>query len=455
MSSIRRRLITILIGTTGLVWLSAVVWIYFSTQAEVNRVLDARLIEAARMVNSLLTDHRIEIAVAEGLSQHAPGGTGSGQQEYDRQLSCQIWSLGGALVGRSAGAPEAPLTKTEVGFSENKVDDERWRVYTVENAQLGVRVMVGDSLRIRDRLVGDVIKGLLLPAALILPFLIGMIWLSVRRGLSPLSDLAVALSRRAASDLRPLPDTNMPKEIAPAIKALNGLFRRVDAARERERSFTAFAAHELKTPLAGLKTQAQIALGSNDPEVHANALRQISTGVDRTGRLVKQLLDLAILEADDLDHSPARESVASLVKAAVADLRFLASSGRVTVEIEADGSIIGAEVDPHFFMLALRNLLENAIIHSPSGGKVTCRVRQGGGEVVVEVEDDGPGIPDAELPHATEKFFRGWNKSPAGSGLGLAIARIAVSRMGGLLRIENRTPRGLKAVLGFSAMDRA
>lgn len=449
MSSIRRRLITILIGTTGLVWLSAVVWIYFSTQAEVNRVLDARLIEAARMVNSLLTDHRIEIAVAEGLAQHAPVKTAPEQREYDRQLSCQIWSLGGALVGRSAGAPEAPLAETEVGFSESKVDHERWRVYTVENAQLGVRVMVGDSLRIRDRLVGDVIKGLLLPAALILPFLIGMIWLSVRRGLSPLSDMAVALSKRAANDLRPLPDTDIPKEIAPAVNALNGLFRRVDEARERERSFTAFAAHELKTPLAGLKTQAQIALGSNDPEVHANALRQISTGVDRTGRLVKQLLDLATLEANDMDPSAAKESVASLVRVAVADLQFLANSSGVTIEIPATGSTIGAEVHPHFFMLALRNLLENAINHSPSGGKVICRVLQEGAEVVVEVEDDGPGIPDAELPHVTEKFFRGWNKSSAGSGLGLAIAQIAVGRMGGLLMIENRKPRGLKAALSF------
>lgn len=446
MTSIRARLIAILIAATGVVWLSAVVWIYLSTQAEVERVLDARLTEAARMVNSLLTDHRIEIAAAEGVASDAPPPEFDiGGRPYERQLSCQIWSLDGTLVGRSEGAPETRLTNDAEGFSEKAIDGETWRVYTVENETLGVRVMVGDSVQIRDRLVGDVIKGLLLPALLILPIMIGLIWLSVRRGLSPLSEMAATLSRRAANDLRPLPNERAPSEIAPTVNALNGLFKRVEDARQRERSFTAFAAHELRTPLAGLKTQAQIALASADGAVHANALRQIASGVDRTSRLVKQLLDLATIEAGDAEPVLSLEDPVADLTAAVADLQPLARSRNISVIIDGTAADIQAVIEPRFFALSLRNLVENAILHSPDGGSVRCRIAASGNEVMIVVEDDGPGMPEAELPRATERFFRGRNKAETGSGLGLSIVQLAMTRIGGTLRLVNREPRGLSA----------
>lgn len=442
MTSIRSRLITILIGTTGLVWLLAAIWIYQGTRSEVEHVLDARLTEAARMVNSLLTDQRIELAMTQDDASAVPG---FAENPYERQLSCQIWSLNGKLVGRSESAPEARLSSAGEGFSETTIDGETWRVYTVENARLGVRVMVGDSVSIRDRLVGDVVKGLVLPGVLILPVLAGMIWLSVRRGLAPLSMMANTLSKRAANDLRELPSAGMPKEIAPAVNALNGLFKRVEEARERERSFTAFAAHELKTPLAGLKTQAQIALGSSDRQVHANALRQISAGVDRTARLVKQLLDLTSLEASDAEPVLVPVDAKALVVSTIGELGPLAGLRSVKLETEGVGREVMAE--PHFLALAVRNLLENAINHSPGGGVVTCRIGQSVTALTVCIEDDGPGAPETELSRVTEKFFRGRNKSSTGSGLGLAIAEIAMARIGGEMRFQNRQPHGFGATL--------
>ena len=141
-------------------------------------------------------------------------------------------------MGRSEYAPDGRLTEAGSGFSESFVDGETWRVYAIENPALGVRVMIGDSVRVRDRLVGGVVAGLAVPAALILPFLAGVIWVSVRRGMSPLNEMAASLSSRAAGDLRPLPDDNLPKEIAPAVHALNGLFKgELREAREREKSF--------------------------------------------------------------------------------------------------------------------------------------------------------------------------------------------------------------------------
>lgn len=445
MKSIRTRLLTILIASTGLVWLFAVMWIYVSTQAEVERVLDARLMEAARMVNSLLAERQIELALADD------GGSPATEFQlqdpsYERQLSCQIWSLDGTLVGRSEHAPEDRLTEAGSGFSESVVDGETWRVYAIENPALGVRVMVGDSLHVRDRLVGDVVKGLAVPAALILPFLAGVIWISVRRGMSPLNQMADSLSSRAASDLRPLPDENLPREIAPAVHALNGLFRRVGEAREREKSFTAFAAHELKTPLAGLKTQAQVALASQNGEVHENALRQIAAGVDRTSRLVRQLLDLAAVEGADRAPHPAEGSPMEVVRRILADI----PSAAERVGVEGDDKAV-ARFDPVFLTLALRNLIENALCHSE--GNIVVRVKGAGRDMEVVVEDQGPGIAADDLPRVFERFFRGRTRSQTGSGLGLAIAQEAIARMGGTLTLKNRRPHGLAATISMPAQE--
>ncbi|WP_349359899.1 ATP-binding protein [Stappia sp.] len=449
MSSIRARLSLILLGLTGLVWLVAVGWIYLGTQSEVERVLDARLMEAARMVNSLLADRRVAVGETGASDAGAIGEFDSGPADYGRQLACQIWSLEGNLVGRSESAPAARLGGTAGGFSEAVVEGERWRVYTIENADLGVRVMVGDSLEVRDGLVGDVVTGLAVPALVVLPVLALAILISVRRGLSPLNDMAETLSTRAASDLRPLSDAALPREIAPAVSALNGLFRRVEAARERERSFTAFAAHELKTPLAGVKTQAQIALASADPQVHANALRQITAGVDRTSRLVRQLLDLAALEACDAEEATREENAGELLAAMVAEAVPGGQGARVTVAVDGPRARAArVRVEPHFLTLALRNLIENALNHAPEDTPVVCRLEVGAdGRAIFAVEDAGPGIPDEEMPQVMEKFMRGRNRSATGSGLGLAIARAAVARMGGSLTLQNREDGGLRAAL--------
>ncbi len=443
MRSIRGRLTGILIGVTCIVWLIAVVWIHTTTQAQLEKVLDARLMEAARMVNSLLSDHRVEVG---------PNGDG-GQlslkpmpefSDYDRQLFCQIWALDGKLVGRSESAPVTRLTSVANGFSNTVVAGERWRVFAVENTQLGLRVMVGDSLYVRERLVRNVVTGLVIPALLVLPLLAGMIWLCVRRGLNPLSNLAAVLSKRQAQDLRPLPEDNLPKEIAPVVTALNGLFHRVEEARERERNFAIFAAHELKTPLAGLKTQAQIAEGAKDEAVRANAVRQIAAGVDRTSRLVGQLLDLAALETSDETETPTPEPACRLVHTIATDMRMLGAQRGVAIEL-LEGMPLVQMPFPHLFTLAARNLIENAVLHSPPDGCVRCGFTVADNRLTLTVEDSGPGIPDIEMPHVTERFFRGKHRQDNGSGLGLAIVQMAVTRMEGTFDLVNRPDGGLRA----------
>lgn len=445
MPSISKRLFFILVVTTGLVWLSAVVWIFLSTRAEVERVLDARLIEAGRMVSSLIDSQEIAIDPNRTVTAELPVRAHS---SYDRQLSCQIWSLQGTLIGRSEDAPEQELAQHTDGISETEIDGERWRVYAVTNADVGVRILVGDNLRIRDGLVNDVIQGLLLPAMLILPVLAGLIWLSVRKGLAPLNKVAHDLEARHASDLSPIDNVETAREIVPMLQSLNGLFARVANLRERERNFTAFAAHELRTPLAGLKTQAQVALASEDRAIRDQALRQIVVGVDRTGRLVRQLLDMSAIEALD---QPERSGVVKPAAVLRSLAEELADPGRdVAVEVSPDLDAVELEIEPELFTLAARNLMENAVNHSPSGGVVRCRLAGTceGGRVVIE--DDGPGIPDDELAQVTERFFRGRNKAPIGSGLGLAIVELALGRGGWKLQLQNRDTGGLRAVIAHA-----
>ncbi|WP_353472386.1 ATP-binding protein [Salipiger sp. H15] len=440
--SLRLRLFLILALATGAIWFSAVMWIEHSTRAQVTKVLDARLAEAARMVSSLLEDRRIAMAgegapVAIPLDPH---------HDYAHQLSCQIWSLQGTLVGQSEGAPQTRLTGAAgTGYSESTVGGETWRVYTVENAALGVRVMVGDSLGVRDRLVSGVIEGLLLPLAVILPLLAAAIWLSVGRGLAPMHRLAEALRLRSPSDLGPLPAGPVPSEMRPMRGALDGLFARLAQAREAERDFTAFAAHELKTPLAGLRTQAQIARIAPDEATRARALRNIERSVDRTDRLVRQLLELSAVEREGDTAEPV--DLGALCTEVCADLAPLAEARGVDLLPEVPGgALVPLRSSAFLLHAALRNLVENAVQASPEGGAVRIRLEG----AVLAVEDAGPGIPEALRARACERFVRG-TQGGDGSGLGLAIARAAMERLGGRIELPPSDGTGQRAELHLPA----
>ncbi|MCQ0092334.1 ATP-binding protein [Roseovarius sp. M141] len=432
--SLKVRLFLLLSAATGLVWLSAVLWIDHSTRGEVEKVLDARLREAATMVSSLISDRRIDVTAGSPgpLSLPTPDGT-----RYSRQLSCQIWSLEGGLLGRSEGAPSARLTSsTQTGFSQTMVDGELWRVYATVNPELGVRVMVGDAVEVRDRLVRDVMTGFAVPAAVVLPLLAALIWLSVGRGLKPLDRLAQGLRARNPQDLSPLPVGPAPREIRPVRRALNRLFAEVEAVRATERDFVAFAAHELKTPMAGLRMQAQIARIAEDEDTRRHALQTIEHSVDRTDRLVRQLLELAAVERHADTSAPA--DLNALITDVVRDLGAIAARHGVQINVTGDGVTI--RTVPYLVHAALRNVLENAIAASPEGGTVRICLERCADGVSISVQDQGPGIAPAQLGRITERFYRPPGARQGGSGLGLAIVASAVERLGG--RMDLPPPAG-------------
>ena len=369
---------------------------------------------------------------------------------YERQLSCQIWSLDGRLVARSSGAPNESLGNEADGFSDQQVGRETWRVYAISDSAKGIRVLVGDRLGLRERLVTDLIKGLLWPAMLIVPLLGLLIWMVLGRGLRPLQLMAADLKNRSVDDMTPLDVTRTPPELAPLVNSLNFLFSKLETARRHEREITAFAAHELRTPLAGLKTQAQVAIASQDAEVRTRALRLIVISVDRTSRLVRQLLAIARIDAQD---GVRRTDDVNLGQILDEIISTDPPSGSANVVLSLALYDLGFATNRDLLSLALRNLHENAIQHIKHNGTVKWDAVRVGSSITISVDDDGPGIPDSELPLVTSRFFRGRHKSPYGSGLGLSIVQLAADKLGAKLALKNRSDEnGLRVTLSLSTL---
>ena len=444
MRSIGGRLFAILFATTGIIWLSAAAWIYVGTRAKVEHILDARLVQAARMVNSLITDRAVDAPRAARLG--APPGV---RPTYERQLSCQIWSLNGILVGRSDSAPEAPLSQQNNGFSVTMVSGTTWRSYAIENKAAGMRVLVGDNVTMRSRLVGNMMKGLLVPGLAIIPLLAGLTWLSVRRGLQPLRRAADVLGERKANDLRPLPIEGEPLELRPVVGALNRLLSRIAEARQREKNFIAFAAHEMRTPLAGLKTHAQLALSVEDMAIREASLSQIVVGVDRTSRLVRQLLDMSQADGHDIAGATDVADVGRIMTAVVNDLESAHRSG-VSVRVDPRLDDLRLPGNPDLIAMAIRNVLENAVLHSPADGTVHCHLMRSARTLAITIDDEGRGIPPDDLTRVTERFYRGRNKTVVGSGLGLSIVEAALAACNGTLTLRNREDGGLRVQIMFT-----
>ncbi len=445
MNSIKARLFALLLLGTSVVWLSGIVWIYSGSRQELERVLDARLEEATRMVGSLMQNADVKVtADLSGVripQQSTPVPRDALQHiETNFKLACQVWSIDGRLVGKSSEAPATQLTHVSSGYSNQEINGTKWRVYAREDRERGIRVLVGDSINHRERLVRDLIQGLVVPGILVLLALAFLIWAAIREGLAPLRRLTHALTRRSADELGHIEIGRTPGEIRPVVGALNELFDKVVAAREHERSVTAFAAHELRTPLAGLRTQVQIALASTDPSVRDNALRNALLSADRTTRMARQLLALAQVDAADARAPQEWIDVGSRLRAIVDELRTGANQNAATIQRELFGTRI--KVNPDAFHIAARNLTENAIQHARGDDPVRWSLIRSGSDVLLTLDDNGPGIPSDELALVTRRFFRGRHKSPIGSGLGLSIVETALEKDGLSMRLETRAPPG-------------
>ena len=426
--SVRRRLLLTLLSAAVVVWTSTAAVIYSDVRREVNNLFDANLANTAQLLLSLvhheLKEELEDYSGARG--QHrliTKLGESFPANRYGKKVVFQVWVRGKGPVFRSARAPEAPLSSAAGGFSDERIDGHGWRVVTVSDKDQLIRVNVAERLEIRRELIEDIVQPLLMPSILGLPLLALLIWLSVGRSLRPFRRVAREIASREPSNLQPLTQHPVPIEAKPLVDALNALFERLQRAIDREKRLTADAAHELRTPLAGLRTQAEVAQRAVDEREKHNALQQLISGVDRTTRLVEQLLAMARLDPEVRLHDLVPVDLHGIAAEVLAELVADASEKNIELGLENGDGRITIKGDPASLQVLVANLVNNAIRYTPAGGRVTASVASSKDQVILKVSDSGPGIPPDERERVFERFYRGHDSSGAGSGLGLAIVQ--------------------------------
>jgi two-component system sensor histidine kinase TctE len=303
----------------------------------------------------------------------------------------------------------------------------------------------------RQRLARDILASSVLPQALLAAVTLGLVWFGVARGLRPLQDLSRDIGARSPHDLRPLDPGKSPAEARPLVESINNLLGEVTEANRNQQRFLANAAHQLRTPLAGLQAHAELALAQPVPESCRAQLEQVHGASVRTARLANQLLALARAETGMKDAAgTARADLRQVIEAAADEWVHRSLERDIDLGFELEAARVRG--DPLLLREALANLVHNALQYTPAGGRVTVRTRSGAGEVRVEVEDDGPGIAPAERKRVLERFYRAPGTTGTGSGLGLAIVSEIASAHGARVEIgEGEGGRGCRVALVFPA----
>nr|WP_229521286.1 sensor histidine kinase [Massilia sp. IC2-477] len=299
-------------------------------------------------------------------------------------------------------------------------------------------VQVAETLDKRAHLANEIIKGVILPQFIILPVILALVWFALSRGLSPLAELQERIRARPQDDLSPIDPRQVPEEISPLVGSFNDMLERLAQTVEMQKRFIADAAHQMKTPLAGMRMQSELALRQVDPDEIHRSLEQLAKSSESATRLVNQLLALARAENQPHTGLAFEElDLAQLARATVQDWVQASFSHRIDLGFEpADAPLL---IAGNALMLRelLSNLIDNALRYTPQGGSVTVRVRRDGEHALLEVEDTGPGIAPSERAHVFERFYRILGSNVQGSGLGLAIVREIAQQHGAEIDIFN------------------
>jgi len=408
--SLKQRLTVLALLTVAIIWFTASAITYFNARHEIDEVLDGHLAQQAALLAAQATHELNELEDDHVHLLH----------KYSRRVAFQIWDAAGTLRLHSENADRQPLATQRSGFSDSVMDGSRWRVFSAQDESGSFLIHVAERVRDREEMARAVVGSLLIPLLASLPLLAVLLWLAVRQGLQPLDRLAAEVERRDPETLTPLDVGAAPHEVSPLIERLNRLFGRIDSAIQRERRFTADAAHELRTPVAVIKAQAQVARGARDADGRDHALDNAILGCDRATHLIEQLLTLARVDALDRDVSaPCR--LREIAAAEIAVLAPQALAKGVHIELSGDGEAV-VHGNPEWLRILMRNLFDNAVRHTTPGTTVHIGIGRRGG-ACLSVDDDGPGLSAEDMGRVSERFYRPADTQAGGSGLGLSIVR--------------------------------
>jgi two-component system sensor histidine kinase QseC len=432
--SIRKFLLFNLLLSITIATLLTAVGNYFLDQRDIQRHLDEQLSQVALSFEAIIEEelhsHRLE-EMQRALNEiprkanaiYETLGNNEFDEPYEDKFHFQVWNSNGKLLLRSNSAPDEPLSDGITGFSERIIDSQPWRVFTVYSSRAQLSIVVAERYETRSELEHRIAQDETFIMLLIYPLLGMMIWVIVGRGLSSLKRIAHEVSHRAPHYLEPVNLEEVPLEIIPVIDELNKLFLRLQEAFERDKRFAADAAHELRTPLAVLRTQAKFALKTTDGLERQQALQKVIQGVDRSTHVVQQLLTLSRLTPDINRITNPQNVVLDRVAAdVIATLAPLAVEKQLDIELLlTSNEPFLIKGDPTAISILIRNLVDNAIRYTPPKGRVEVAVTQTDRTIELNIIDSGPGIPEELRGRVFERFYRIIGTQEQGSGLGLAI----------------------------------
>ncbi|HEY4137270.1 MAG TPA: ATP-binding protein [Casimicrobiaceae bacterium] len=410
MKSIRRALLFSLLAGLAAIGVLASGATYVAARHEIGELLDLQL---KQLANSTRIDDLLR-GRQPGFDSR-PEANGEGVTE----LVTQIWDRDGVLVYWSRPGLGLPVPVTP-GYATVHVDHRDWRVYTLVQGTHALQVAQAEDER--EAIATKTALRTLFPFIVLIPVFGLMIWYAVGRGLRPLFAMSQAVAKRQPDALAPLSERNLPQELQPLAKSLNALLERLDSALGAQRRFTADAAHELRTPLAALKLQLDVARRANDQTARVAAYDDLNAGVERASHLVDQLLTLARIEPEALATRAVDCDLAAIAKEAIVARGALAAEKRIDLGLAREARV-GVRGDPTALAILLSNLLDNALRYTPAGGKIDVAVDADDGRALLTVVDNGPGIAPEERERVFDRFFRSADNRELGSGLGLSIVK--------------------------------
>nr|WP_069353900.1 ATP-binding protein [Burkholderia cenocepacia] len=441
-ASLRRRLLTWLLPAACVIGLVASAGTYWGALRELDDLLDDQM---RSMSKQIVVGPNGELS----FSNHAKGKHGFEASDPDAVL-LQVWRNGTLVYSTDRDSKLPP--PAQQGIASVDVGGEPWRTYVTKRG--GTTIRLAQARHARWEAIAGIAVHLLWPVFSMLPLLALGLWFGIGAGLRPLRAIASGLKRRNANNLEPVDVASMPNEVRPLAEAINDLLARLDRSFTLQRHFIADAAHELRTPIMGLSIQSQLLRRAATAEEREHILAQIHAGTTRLGHLAEQLLTLARLEPDAqaVVSASAPVDLAALCRSVVSDRARVADAHRIDLGAIVDVPVMAAG-NADTLRVLLNNLVDNAIRYAGEGARVDVSARVDGTTPVLEVADDGPGIPEAERADVWERFYRGEGAQAAtssGSGLGLSIVkRIAEQHRATVSLGTTRGGRGLTVTVRF------
>jgi len=445
LGSIRAVLLAGTVAILGAV-LGVAAWMSFDAgQDEAQELFDARLATSARVLETFLArqiEHAtvsapIVIALPDPIEQAEYGEAGPLGHYYETKIAFQVWSADSRLLVRSSSAPTTAFAPLIAGFSDPRFEGAQWRVFSLRSG--AVWIQVAERSDIRTELSEKIALAAAEPMLIGIPVVILLLALLIGYGLAPLANLAQQIETRHPDALTPVTLPRVPSEMTPVVNALNGLLGRLTHALERERRFTADAAHELRTPLAGLKVHAQNAARASTPAERQASLDRMLTALDRTIHLAEQMLAFSRAAAPAPARGHAAVSLRDLALEAIEAVQPERAARGLRVDLVCVPADAATEVsgDRQQLAVLVRNLIDNAVRHAPDGSAVEVALTAVDGGVTLSVSDAGDGIPAPLRERVFESYYRIPGTRGAGSGLGLAIVRESALAHGARVAIRD------------------